>query len=333
MKAKQRAIPWLALAVAALFLAACTGPMTQDKGGSLSIQLRNNVNTRTLLPAVDMNAASFTVSGIGPGEATFSQTTAGAPVTVNALALGSWSVTVNALNAAGTVIGSGQATVTVNTRQTSTVAISVMPLAGNGTLDLTVTWTASQVENASIQASLTPPSGPPIPLSFNVAGNQATFSSTAIPAGYQTLTLQLMDNDVAVMGAVEVVRIVAGQVTAGSSAFTNVNQPGGSVQVNVTPAMADPIPLSIDGVSGKLTNGDSMTATVSATDGTVGVVYVWYLNGASIGTGESCAVGSELPVGFYRLDVLGFSADGTRAGSASASFQILSMRVILPPKT
>ena len=281
MKTKRLALSWLALVVVALLMASCPNPITTAKGGGLTVSITNAINARTLLPPLDMNAASFTVNGTGPGGAAFSQTTSGGPVTVAGLAFGSWSVTVNALNAAGTIIGSGQATVTVPTGQTTTVAISVVPLAGNGTLNLTVTWTASQVESPSILASLTPPSGTATPLSFSVSGNQATCSSTTIPAGYQTLTLQLLDNNIPVMGAVEVARIVAGQTTTGTYAFTNVNQPGGSVVVNITPAMANPIPVSIGGVGSMITAGTSITATASVTDRTTGVVYVWYLNGLS----------------------------------------------------
>ena len=58
-----------------------------------------------------------------------------------------------------------------------------------------------------------------------------------------------------VMGAVEVVRIVAGQTTSGTYAFTNVNRPGGAVQVNITPAMAEPIPVSISGVPATVSVG------------------------------------------------------------------------------
>src|SRR5208283_2004806 len=325
MKTKRLVVSWLALVMASLIIVSCPNPIgsSSSMGGSLSIQLTNNINARTLLPPIDMNAASFTVSGVGPGGATFSQSTSGGSVTVSDLAFGSWSVTVNALNAGGTLIGSGQATVTVHTGQTSTVDISVVPLGGNGTLNLSVTWTGSQVETPSIQASLTPPSGPVTPLSFSVSGNQATYSSSTIPAGYQTLTLQLLDNNIPVMGAVDVARIVAGQTTTGSYAFTNVNQPGGSVVVNITPAMADPILVSISGVAATIAAGTSMTATASATDGTANVVWVWYINGASVGTGTSLTVGSNLAAGYYRLDVAGYTADGTRGGSASASFQVL----------
>ena len=170
-----------ACALLVVLLAACPNPISTAKGSSLTVCINNNINARTLLPPIDMNAASFMVSGTGPGTATFSQTTSGAPVTVDGLAFGPWSVTVNALNAAGAVIGGGQATVTVHTGQTSTVDITVVPLTGNGTLDLSVSWTASQVENASILASLTPPVGSSTPLSFSVTGNMASYSSTTIP--------------------------------------------------------------------------------------------------------------------------------------------------------
>ncbi len=323
MKTRSLAVFGLAV-LSVVLLTSCPNPIgsSHSSGGSLSIQFTNNINARTLLPQIDMNAASFTVSGTGPGGAAFSQTTTGGSVAVSDLAFGSWNVTVNALNAGGAIIGSGQATVMVHTGQTATVAISVVPLGGNGTLNLTVTWTASQVESPSIQATLTPPSGPATPLSFSISGNQATWSSTTIPAGYQTLTLQLLDNNLPVMGAVEVARIVAGQTTTGTYAFTNVNQPGGSVVVNITPAMANPIPVSIGGVGSMITAGTSITATASVTDRTTGVVYVWYLNGLSQAPGSSYTFGSTLATGYYRLDVTAYTADGTRAGSATVSFRV-----------
>ena len=312
----------LAFVVVALLLGCPmpTLPGPGGSGGSLTIQVGNHINSQTLLPPISMTPVSYTVSGTGPGGATFSQTTTGGSVTVNSLAFGSWSIVVNAMNADGTLIGSGQAAASVHTGQTTTVAISVVPLTGNGALNLTVSWTASQVETPSIVASLTPPVGSATPLSFGINGNQATYSSTTIPAGYQTLTVQLMDNNIAVMGAVEVVRIVAGQTTSGTYAFTNVNQPGGSVQVNITPALADPIPVSISGVPATITAGTSITATASVSDGTTGVVYVWYLNGVSVGTGTSFTFGSALAAGYYRLDVTAYTA--TRAGSATASLQV-----------
>ena len=82
-------VPWaplvlviLALGIVALVLAGCPNPTVGAPAGSLSITLRNNLDSRTLLPPISMDAASFTVSGTGPAGATFSQATTAAAVTV-----------------------------------------------------------------------------------------------------------------------------------------------------------------------------------------------------------------------------------------------------------
>lgn len=166
-----------------------------------------------------MNAASYAVSGSGPNGATFSpQSTTGGPLTVNGLAFGTWSITVNDLNAGGTVIGSGQASATVRTGVSTPVSIAVTPLGGSGTFSLTVSWSTSQVEVPSITASLIPQKGSSTDLNFPIT-NPSLGSQTqtySVACGYQTLILQLWDNNIAIMGAVEVVRIVAGQTTTGS---------------------------------------------------------------------------------------------------------------------
>ncbi|HYW85903.1 MAG TPA: hypothetical protein VFB30_21815, partial [Spirochaetia bacterium] len=248
------------MCVLALLMAACPNPISTPPRGSLTVSIKNSVNARTLLPAIDMDAASYTISGAGPNGAAFTQSTSGGSITMDNLAFGGWAITVDALNAGGTLIGSGQATATVHTGQTTTLLITVVPLAGNGTLNLSVSWTGSQVETPSIEASLTSSAGDVLPLSFSITGSAGSFSSSTIPAGYQTLTVRLKDNGLAVMGAVEIARIVAGQTTTGSYSFLNVNQPGGTLIVNITPEMADPIPVSISGVAPSISAGTPFSA-------------------------------------------------------------------------
>ncbi len=319
-------LPCGGMLLLALLMAACPNPLSTSSRGSLSVSINNAVNPRTLAPAIDMTAAAYAVSGTGPNGAAFSQSASGGTLTVDGLAFGAWTVTVDALNAAGTRIGSGQASAIVHTGQTAVLQINVVPLEGNGALDVTVSWAGSQVQTPTIDASLTSSSGTVLPLSFSITGSVGRFSSGTIPAGYQTLAVLLKDSSLAVMGAVEVARIVAGQTTTGTYSFANVNQPGGTLVVNITPQMADPIPVSISGVTSSIGAGTPITAAASVSDGTAGVVYVWYLNGANVGFGPSCNLASPLAAGFYRLDVTAFATDaagGTRAGSATQSFQVV----------
>jgi hypothetical protein len=67
---------------------------------------------------------------------------------------------------------------------------------------------------------------------------------------------------------------------------------------------------------------------VTASDGAYSgnVVYVWYVNGSYVGAGSqatpSLTFGANLAPGAYRLDVTALSADGLRAGAATAVFTV-----------
>ena len=305
-----------------LGLAGCRSPVA-PLSGSLTVSIGNDINARTLVPSISMDPASYTVSGVGPDGATFSVSTTAGTVTVDTLPFGPWTVTVSAFNASSVLIGQGAKDVTIHTAQTAPVTISVTPLTGAGTLSLQVQWPSIEVETPSIDASLLSTKGTSRTLVFGAGGPPAAFSASDVDTGYYTLVLQLKDNGVPVAGAVEVVRIVAGGVTSGTYAFAHVNAPGGTLTVNITPALGNPIPISIAGASTSLAEGTSMTVSASVGDGTPDVVWVWYLNGASIGSGASMTLGSALASGHYRLDVTGFTVDGTRAGSASASFDVV----------
>ena len=107
------------------------------------------------MPNLDMNIASYTFEGTGPNGATFSSVAAAPTYTVSNLVQGSWSVTANGLNAAGTVIGTGTASVSVVTGQTATVNILVAPIVGNGTLTVALSWPAALVSIPQITEIVT----------------------------------------------------------------------------------------------------------------------------------------------------------------------------------
>jgi hypothetical protein len=296
-----------------------------DTPGVLVVQI-NSSAAKSLLPDIDMKPASYIVTGSGPNGSTFETPPAtSSPVVIKNLTYGDWTVTVDALNAAGTVIGrSSQPVVaTVHVDQSTTVNISVKPLQGYGTLNLTVIWNTASVENPKINAQLVPTAGSALTLSFGtVKPGTATYSSSTIPTGYHTLVIQLQDGSTVVMGAVESVRIVKDAVTSGSFDFQQVNPASGQITVNITPAMSDPIAVTLAGQVNEIQAGSTMTVTASVPADTGNVVYTWYVNGASKAVGASYTVASILPAGFYRLDVTAFAADGSRAGSASHNFQV-----------
>lgn len=294
-------------------------------GGTLEIAIAGNT-AKTLLPGIDMNIAGYQVQGVGPNGAIFSLSTSKTTNQVTGLVVGAWNVTVAALNGAGQNIGIGSSSVTLSSTDAVSLTITVTPIQGDGTLSLTTTWPASQVTSPSITASLLPPAGSAIPLTYTIDSGTATVNDGSIPSGYYTLSQTLLSGGMVVMGAVEVVRIVAGQATSGTFDFSNANAVDPTLSVNITPAMSDPLPIALSGAASSITFGGSMTVTPSVAGYSGNATFVYYLNGQAKASTNSASpswtLGSELAPGNYRLDVTAFSADGLRAGSATVTFAV-----------
>ena len=317
------------LAAALLALVSCMPRWPE--WGALSIEIAQP-EAKTLVPGIDMTIAGFDVSGSGPGGMQFSRSTSGLSLTIGGLAFGDWTIAVDGKNAAGTIIAHGVAPVRVITGATQALAISLTPISGPGTLALTVNWTAAVVGTPSIPAQLIPSQGAPMDLAFSISPpGKATSVTSAIPNGYYTLVVKLLDNGQLVMGAVDVVRIVKDQTTSGAFTFTDINAGTGSISVSVTPRMDNPIPVAMSGQKAELGTGTPMSLTASAPPDVGNVTFVWYLNGVARGSGPSFAVNSTaspLAAGFYRLDVTAFTAAGSRGGSMTFTFRVFPVRQV-----
>ncbi len=95
------------------------GSSSSTKGWSLTI---------TLLPRLLTESAdNYLVEGIGPGGDGFSETVAGTSLRIDSPAAGAWTINVTAYNGGGTIIGTGQDTVTLQTEVSSSQPIIVAP--------------------------------------------------------------------------------------------------------------------------------------------------------------------------------------------------------------
>ena len=317
----SKVAPFVSLIILILILASCA-TMDENKA-TLVLDVSSPFQTNTLLPDIDMTPAGYDFAGTGPDGATFSFIDAQPPVLADGLAPGGWTITVNAKNATGTVIGMGEQTTTLNPGQSQTINITVTPVEGYGLVDITLYWSAVDTYDPSITAQLVPASGSPIDLAFVIeTEGTATYTGSDIPTGYHTLVVQLLDNGILTMGAVEVVRVVKEQTTSGTYEFYEINQLG-SIVVNITPEMNDPIEITMSGQVAEVEIGGFMTVEASVPAETGNVVYVWYINGESKATGSSYTTPSDLLIGVYRLDVVVFTTDGSRAGSATHTFRVI----------
>jgi hypothetical protein len=269
-----------------------------------------------------MVPATYTMTGTGPNDASFTVTTIGDTVYEPSLALGTWTIAVSATNASGTLIGTGAATAQVNNGEMTSVSISVIPISGTGTLSLGIQWPAAQVRVPSITATLTPALGTARVIPFVITGATAAYSDPAIGNGYYVLSFALADDGIVVAGAVDAVRIVANQSTEYTYSIPTVNVTEGSLQTSVNLNLYDPLTVTIAGASTPIVQSGSLSLVASVQDYSGSLTYSWYINGASDGTGETYVFGANKVFGNYRVDVVAFSADGLRAGSATTVIEV-----------
>ncbi|MCP4129854.1 MAG: hypothetical protein GY754_02445 [bacterium] len=326
----------LALAVSLLFAAAGCGSSNPgsladaQNSGTIKLTISQKSGTKTILPNIDMTPAAYTINGTGPNGAEVNLSISDVSVDIPELAFGNWIISVDALNANDQLIARGSGAFSVHTGETTSADITVTPLAGNGTLTVTLEWNSDDTEVPSIEAQLINSSDEVQDLSFTINSEKdtGTFSASDIPAGYYVLSVKLLDNNIQTMGAVEIVRIVEGKTSTGSFIFNEINKPGGNIIANILADMEEPIEVSMSDIPGELAKGTTPSVTASVPDGVGDVRYTWFINGEQTHIGSTADPIYTIPVdslktgGVYRIDVVAFTIDGKRGGSASDSFNV-----------
>lgn len=299
-----------------------------SESGTLKIILSDKMNnSKTITPSISMTIATYDITGSCSGQSDVSRqgvSSSQGSVEFEELASGSWTFVVTGRNSSGNAIGSGQGSVSITQGLDATLSVIVTPVQGNGTLQLTASWSAGSVGSSPVlNATLTPLGGIAgnINFSINVANGTATYSNSSIAAGYYTLSLVLTDNGTNCGGATEIVRIAAGQTSAGNISLAVSNH--GVIVITITQQMNDPVIVSLEDTLSSITTGSSMTVTASVSNAT-GVTYYWYIDGENVATNVSSYTinGSSIAAGQHRLDVIAITSDLTRAGSTSHVFTV-----------
>ena len=304
-------------------------PGEQNTEGTLVLRIGSrDLQHRTIVPEIDLDIYSYTISGTGPNGASFSvdQITSSDFVREN-LTVGDWTITVEAYNAGNgdedpVKIASGSVEVTINALVVTEANVTVRPVIGTRILDLAVAWDQS-LPNASIALTLTEATGTTVEFeeTFTVEPMEGTIVIEDLPTGYYLLEVQLI-NDNAVFGtAVETVRIVDAQRTVGRIEIAL--DALGILSLTITQDMQSPIDIAVTGAESSLTLGADMTITAEPS---VEVDrFAWYLNGIRLTeeTANTLTLGADLLEGEYSLTVIVWK--GSVISSAKIDFSVSSI--------
>jgi len=286
--------------------------------GSLLVNLIMSQD-KTILPDVEDMPSSFLISGTGPYDSTFEISTTTQTTDVPGLLFGNWNISVNALDSNNVILAKGEGSISIQAGETAALSLVLESPSGNGTLSITVNWDETLIENPVFESQLIPLQGEPIDIAFMVNEGTANYTNNTIPSGIYSLTIILLDNEVICGGAVEVVTIAKDHTTTGIFNL-GVNPNNGSIDINITIELNDPIIVVMNGQTDSLPQSSSMTVVASAPDETINIVYIWYLNGLEKNIGPEYTFGNDLPQGIYRLDVTAYTVDGKKGGSATHTF-------------
>jgi len=215
--------PIMAVLVAMVMggLVGCQFILDLPKTGLLLIIDSENMESMTVTPEVVMEITSYDIKGSGPDEASFSDT----GITDNIyersnLPAGEWTITVDGKNSSGIVIASKSEAVLIVDGQTTTVNVTLVPLGGEGTLAVNLSWPVGEIDNPVVVATLTDSGGVSSAMDFIVTSENASYlSDSLLAAGYYTMAIQLKDSSVLMWGRVVAVRMLAGHTTSATYAL------------------------------------------------------------------------------------------------------------------
>ncbi len=315
----------LIYAMLALLLAAsCTEQVPEGKGTMrIIINEEASKSLGTIQPdGFPLEIVDYRISGSGPDGAQFTVTTDHTSESIEGVAYGSWTLTAEGLNENGIAIASGT-TEFVFSPKNQNATITIDELIGEGTLTVDISWDASRIFGTpSITLQLAEQYGErklyDLAVDINGEAGTASYSGDGHRSGSYTLSAQLYDDDVQVAGCTAAVRIADGQTSSGEIAFDLDNgpiEPGSMVIMNATGV---PVKLTMEGIPEDGTPADEeITVSMSAENNEArNYNILWYLDGASIGEGESVTFSPTL--GVHRLDVI---ASSSKIGSTSSTAQ------------
>lgn len=328
---KKRFFPLLGCTVLVVILMTTCGLTPLENLGTLVLKLSSEplLTVKTIVPDFDMDPAYYDIYGSGPGGTEFEQLGLEGDSTAQAALLpGEWTIYVEAFNADPTLIGTGEATVTVLAGAVSDVVVVVEPVPGTGQLDVTVSWPDGVLYSPVVVGTLVPAGGTDVGIAFETGDDpllaqylSAPFDAEeALPTGYYTLSLWLStetadhtDRDT-VWGTVEAVRIINRRVSQKLFELVEDVNRGG---ITILTEFDNPFEVTITGVDSEVLVGSEITAVAQPSGADR---YEWYLDGNPVGTGETLTFGG-VGLGHHWLSVV--VTDGSILSSDTVEFDVV----------
>lgn len=317
---KKRQAPQRTTVLVCIMLILFTFGCRQDPAfpdtGELTIALltEDTAAGRTIGPEGEapLDLASFSVSGIGPGNQALEKTSSGNPtITIGSLCLGEWTFTGTGYNAMGKAISQGATSARI-TGNNNVVTITLESAVGNGSFSLECNWNPEQTRTDSVISMRLLDSDnnevSNLNLTTDMATGKATLTGTDIPAGFYTAMVTIETDGELVGGFVETVRIIDGS-TSSAVCDLDIGHVVDSAAITIIDNTAAPVSGNITVTPTGLVLGESATLTFTLDPDQeilLGDLSIqWYCDGVPIIGADSASYTIEsLNGGAFRYDIV-----------------------------
>lgn len=196
--------------------------------GTIQIDITQS-KFRTISPEILMEIDNYSIHFQGPNGEDYNIIDIpgeDSNYTESGLAIGVWNILVEAYNVDLIKIAEGLADVNVGSDDTESIPITLVPLSGGGTLNISVSWPSDILIDPNISSTsytLTASEGTSYDLVFTVDNTTSFFATSidnVVDSGYYTLKINLYEGSDLCYPLVETVRIIEGQTTTGSYVLT-----------------------------------------------------------------------------------------------------------------
>ncbi|NLE16805.1 MAG: leucine-rich repeat domain-containing protein [Spirochaetales bacterium] len=330
MKVRLVRLCGIACIIAAFLFSGCEESVATDSG-TLRLLFDNHVSRMTtFLPEIEMESATYEITGEGPGGRTFTTTSSGESVKVENLYIGEWVVEVTAKNDEGIAIGYGDLTVQIKAGETTNAEIAVGLIGGQGTFTLNVSWNADLVADPQMTAKVTASWDDSLVENLVFTNHETEPKSSAqvnLTNGYYTVEFAFFDGDSEVVEPLKSMTIAA-WIVSGSDTIGTLVLSGdalnllGTLTIVIEENLQLPFEVDLASDTTKIPVGGTFKATSTVQPSYDWQTFRWYLNGVLLEeqTGSELILENLTDEGIFNVDFL--VSNGYIISSDSISFQV-----------
>ena len=289
-----------------LFTALSCNSNNAPSVGGIRISISNGIS-RGIEPSISLDVTSYALTLAGPNGQQYGDyiSAANSSYTKTDLLPGEWRVKAVARNSSDQEIGICETTVTVLPGETTAVTMNVTEFEGNGTFTVSLTAPSSLYIANIYSVVWNELVGYPGSGGQMILQEDGTYkSSFTLPNGYYLFKITCNDNSITLPDPVAF-RIVKGDSISASLTAESKN---GSLSVTIDDKISATPILTIDLTETDVAKEESVTASVSASEGSY--IYQWFVDGRprSDSPSENITV-SFTESGVHEISCLGANFD------------------------